>query len=226
MKDKILNFFKNLSKLEWVTAGFLSGAVWMFIGLLIVLLTAIPEAGAIILLIGGGMVLLAIPLIFVCSMRRSLRRIAQSETEQQPKEDAPIPEPSPEPIAEPTPAPVPETTVGIPAVPSRPHPPTPSSYIYLLDELEMRNHTSRTEADLKGQSGMTVVMARDKEGYALQMVRVLAGSVETERFHLPADYFQTNTKNDFRIRLFEQGIFRVDVDLLWEDPAFCAMVGI
>ncbi|MBQ7090641.1 MAG: hypothetical protein IJN82_05935 [Clostridia bacterium] len=246
MKDKILTFFKNLTKLEWVTAFFLSGAVWMLIGLIVVLLTAAPEVGAIIMVIGLGMLLIAVPLIFACSLQRALRKAATEEelpegeapeeeipTEEAPKEEAPkeeAPKPTEATVAIPAvpkmPAPAPaavEQTVAIPAV--KPQAAKPKvGYLYLMDELEMQGHTTRTEADLKGQNGMTVVMARDKEGYALQIVRALGGKVETERFSLPANYFETNTKNDFRIRLFKQGIFRVDVDLLWSDPAFRAMI--
>ncbi len=235
MKNKLLHFFKNLSLIEWVTVFLLSGAVWMLIGGIIVLLTNVPEAGAVILLIGGGMVLLAIPFIFICSFRRALLRIAREKSQADPSpvpepkpepKPAPKPEPKPAPKHDPAPLSAPEATVATPAVKPQPKAAVKAGYVYLLDELEMQHRTTLTKNELKEMNGITLVLAREREGYALQMVRAVGGNVETKKTNLPDGYFQTHTRNEFRIYLFEQGIFRVDVDLLWEDPAFRAITAL
>ena len=246
MKNKLVDFFKSFSKLDWVAAFFASGAVWMLIGLIVVLLTPAPEAGAIILLIGLGLAMISIPMIFVCSLRRALKRDAarkaepEAQTEPipaapQPPVAPPTPVAPPIPVAPPTPvAPQAEPTIAIPKVqaPAAPAPqataaPKPSArYLFLLDELNVKHRTSLNESELNGISGMTVIMAQGADGFTVQKLRALYGKLDTERYTIPADFFKTNTKNDFKIWLFKCGIFRVDVDLLWEEPAFRAVTGV
>jgi len=251
MKNKLIDFIKSFSKLDWVTAFFASGAFWMLLGLIFVLLTPAPEAGAIVMLIGLGMVLIAIPLIFVCSLRRALRKAARQEPTEQPEpEPIPIREPVPAPAPtppRPAPQPIPYTpprpapraeaaTISVPKVSATPRPkvqsappkataPKPkANLIFLMDELNLEHRAALTEAELNGISGMSVAMTRDQNGFSIQKIRSLAGNLDTERYTMPADFFQTANKNDFKIWLFKRSIFRVDVEQLWNDPAFCAMI--
>lgn len=190
-----------------------------------------------------------------CSLLKLAEEAAEEREEEEAAQTVPVPPmpapiPQPEPIPMPPPAvpiptpqatvampavrtqpapqpmPAPEATMAIPAVKPQPAPKPKIGYVYLLDELGMKEKPTMTRTELKDANGMTLVFARDKGAFGIQMVRALAGNIETERLTLPADYFQTNGKNDFRIWLFKQSIFRVDVDLLWEDAEFRAIAGL